>query len=229
MPFALSDYEAQVREFLDDNSHRTIEDLTIYVVGGNGTRTVFNLSRGNVINDNTNFPVEADINQAGYSSSNIASVDFKNGALTFTTAPVISQIVPTSLMVRYWYQEFLDADLDKFVNYGLQKIGISRIQDSTNYQNVSEANFNVVCLFGASQGYLTLSSRYSKMVNTTAEGKSSGKDAIAKNYLALSKEMEDRAEKERLAAQGARQGRSTVAQSTKFRVIPPAARFGGGR
>ena len=105
---------------------------------------------------------------------------------------------------------------------------------NANYQGLGSPQFNVVVLYAVCEGYYALSNRYARSVATSAEGKSSGKDAIAKMYLSLAKEFFDRAEKERLAINGPRQGSSTVAaakfsnnQSRAFNAL--AFRFQGNR
>jgi hypothetical protein len=218
MGYLITDYENTVREFLQDtgntNTNKMNEDCTIQVVGGNGSRTVFTLSKTNIVGGTSG--VYYDLNQAGYTNSGISSVDANNGWVTFASAPSLSGTVPTSLFIQYYYQEFLTSDIDTFVNFGLGAINTPPMTGSNNqttYQNLSQPQFNVVCLYGTFQGYYALAKKYAKQVNTTAEGKSSGKDAISKQFLALAKEYYDMAEKERLAINGPRQGRSTLPAS----------------
>jgi hypothetical protein len=211
-------YEAQVRQYLEDNGHRVVEELTLAVVGGGGTRLYFTLSKTNIVLNSAG----ADINQAGFVTTGF-TMDLVNGNIVFAVAPPLSTTVPTSLFVRYQYQEFADSELDAFIDYGLNKIGVDGLSTSTNYTGVGLANFNVVCLYAASQGYLSLSSRYAKFIDHSAEGKSFGKSKISERYLTLSQEYEMRAEKERLSAQGQRQERSTVAHHKTTSFAPRSA------
>ena len=216
----LTDYQSRIRQFLDDTatSHRVVEDLTTYVVGGNGARKSFHLSHRNLVAGST----LADVNKAGFLNTGFTTDD-PNAIVIFATAPPISQTVPTSLEVLYYYQEFMDADLGPFIDTGLNAIGVNASTVDTSYQNVTQPNFNVVCLYAASEGYGALASRYSKFVNAGAEGKSSGKSSISTMYKDLKVEYLARADAERLAVQGARQGRSTAVSSRQRSVLPPGA------
>lgn len=223
---ALTDYQTRIRQFLDDTvtSHKVTEELTTFVTGGNGARKTFSLSHANLVTGAT----QADVNLAGFLSTGF-TVDTVNGAVTFTVAPPLSTSVPTSLFIRYYYQEFTDADLAPFIDYGLNKIGVNGSAVDASYSLVTPSNFNVVCLYGASAGYQALASRYAKFVNTGAEGKSSGKSSISTMYKELSKEYETRGDAERIAVQGPRQGRSTVASVRVKSMLPPSANWTPGR
>jgi hypothetical protein len=232
MPWTQAQYEAQVQEFLQDtgntNNNRMVEDLTIQVVGGNGTRTVFTLSKPNIVNAGTS-SLFYDLNQSGFTNSGISSVDYSHGWVTFTAPPALSYMVPTSLFAQYNYQHFLLSEIDNFVNFGLGQIDTMPMAGqnaTTDYQGLTAPQFNVVCLYAAEEGYYALSNRYARQVNTTAEGKSSGKADISKMYLNLAKEYYDKAEKERLAINGPRQGRSTLPAAT---FTNPGGRGGIGR
>lgn len=222
MALTLAQYVAQVRAFVDDTttSHRFVEDLTNFVIGGNGARKSFSLSKQNLVTGKT----LADVNKAGFTSTGFTTDD-TNGTITFSVAPPLSSTVPTSLEVMSYYQEFTDADITPFVDYGLNKIGVNPSIIDNSYENVSTPNMNVVCLYAASQAYATLASRYTKYVDTSAEGKSSSKSAIAAGYLKSSQEFEARADAERVAVQGQRQGRSTVANLTNTPIRIRASRW----
>jgi hypothetical protein len=226
MALALSDYISQVRPYLDDTdtSHRVVDNLTTLVVGGNGLRKSFPLSHINLVAGKT----LADVNKAGFLSTGFL-VDLANAIVTFSTAPPLSGTVPTSLEILSYYQEFTDDQLTPLINYGLNKIGVNSISVDAAYANVLQPNFNVVCLYAASQGYSILSGRYAKFVDTSAEGKSSSKSTISENYLKLAQEYEERATLERLAVQGARQGRSTSVSTVKKSFQPSASNWAPNR
>lgn len=236
MGYSTLDYESQVQLFLQDtantNNNKMNEDLTVQVVGGNGTRTVFTLSKTNIVGGTS--AVFYDLNQAGYVNTGISAVDTTHGWVTFASAPQLSSTVPTSLFIQYNYQHFLQSDIDEFINFGLGALSMNPMTgDNSNagYQNVNSGQFNVICLYAAEEGYYALANRYARQVNTAAEGKSSGKDAISKQYLALAKEYYDKAEKERLAIYGPRQGRSTVAAAVinNHNNRPRVTNWGGFR
>lgn len=228
MAYVLSDFESQVRQFLDDtgltNTNRVVEDLTYQLVGGNGSRVAFNLSRTNLVASVT----QVSVNGAAFTTSGF-TVDTTNGLVTFNSAPTLSTTVPTNLQVLYYYQNFLTSEIDNFINYGLNKIGLAQVTVNTDYTQVNAANFNVVCLYGAASGYSELAARYSRMVDASAEGKSMGKSSVSARYQELAQIYEDRAEQERLAAQGPRQGRSTVASSVTKAFVPRSALWGPPR
>jgi len=215
MTWAITDYEGRVRQLINDTStsNRVIEELTNAVVGGNGSRTVFPLSHRNLVAG-----VMCSTNGAAYSTSGF-TVDTANGLLTFTVAPSLSTTTPTSLTSLYYWQNYTNTELDKYIDYGLQKIGVSS-SASAGLETVTEPLFNVVTLYAASAACLDLSGRYSRMVDMNAEGKSASASQIAKQYLELAKTYEDRAEKERLAVYGHRQGRSTAVSSTSNSFQP---------
>ena len=220
MAYLQVDFESAVQEYLQDtgttNNNRMVEDLTIQLVGGNGARTVYTLSKNNIVGGTTG--VLFNLNQTGFTNTGVASVDSVNGLMTFASAPQLSSSVPSNLTVLYYFQNFNLSEIDSFINFGLGAINTNPMTgDNSNlaYQGLGSPQFNVVCLYATYMGYYSLANRYARMVNTTAEGKSSGKDAISKQYLALAKEYYDMAEKERLAINGPRQGTSTVA-SAKF-------------
>jgi hypothetical protein len=166
----------------------------------------------------------ADVNKSGFVSTGF-TVDTANGIITFSTAPPLSTVVtnPTSLEVLSYYQEFTDTDVQKFIDYGLNKIGVMGSDVSNDYQNVTAPNFNVVCLYGASAGFSALVSRYAKFVDTSADGKSSSKSKICENYKNQAEDFEKRGDAERLAVQGFRQGRSTVANLKVNSNVPRSA------
>jgi len=219
MSYSQAQYEAQVREFLQDtgttNNNRMVEDLTIQVVGGNGSRTVFTLSRTNV--QTTSALPALDVNQTGFSKGWVSSVDTVNGILTTSSAPQLSTSVPTYVQALYYFQHFTDAEIDEFVNFGLGQVEstapMTGANATTSYQGLSSAQFNVVCLFATAMGYYSLSNRYAQMVNASAEGKNLGKGSIAQRYLELSDKYLAFAEDERKMIYGPRQGKSTVASS----------------
>ncbi len=219
--YSNTDYENQVREFRDDNARKMVEELTNYVVGGNGARKAFYLSKGNILNNDT-YAVQFDSNLAGYTATGISSVDTVNGIVNFTSAPALSGSVPTSLFILYWYQEFTNLDLDNFINYGLNKVqSTPPLSDpSAAFQNLSPALYNVVCLYATAQGNRNLAQRYAKLVDSSAEGTSSGKSKIPDMYMKMGQEFEDIAEKERLAAYGPAQGQATLVASTAARFKP---------
>jgi hypothetical protein len=170
----------------------------------------------------------ADVNKAGFVGTGFTTDDV-NGIIIFTVAPPLSSSVSTSLQVLSYYQEFTDSDITPFIDYGLNKIGVNPSIVDTSYDSVTTPNMNVVCLYAASQAYATLSARYSKFVDTSAEGKSSSKSKIADNYMKSSQEFEKRADEERLAVQGARQGRSTVANAQVTKIRMRDANYGVNR
>lgn len=242
MAYIQSQYETQVQEYLQDtgttNNNRMVEDLTVQVVGGNGSRTVFTLSRNNVLS--TSAMPQVDVNQGGFSHGWVSSVDTANGILTTSSAPPLSSSVPTYCQVLYYFQHFTLAEIDEFVNFGLGQLSKGPMTGQNANSDFAQANygeFNVVCLFAAVQGYLSLSNRYAQMVNVSGEGKSLGKGSISERYFNLAKEYYDAAEKERLAIYGPRQGRATVPQSIKTgqgSVLNPGGlnaltRYGGNR
>lgn len=222
MSFSLPQFTDRIRQYLDDTttSHKTVENLTFLVVGGNGSRKSFVLSKQNLVPSAT----LADVNKSGFVSTGF-TVDTANGIITFSTAPPLSTVVtnPTSLEVLSYYQEFTDTDVQKFIDYGLNKIGVMGSDVSNDYQNVTAPNFNVVCLYGASAGFSALVSRYAKFVDTSADGKSSSKSKICENYKNQAEDFEKRGDAERLAVQGFRQGRSTVANLKVNSNVPRSA------
>ena len=238
MSYLQTDLESAVQEYLQDtgttNNNRMVEDLTTQVVGGNGSRTAFTLSKNNIYGGTSS--VYLDSNQSGFTNANVLSINSNLGILTTSTPPQLSGSVPTNLTCLYYFQNFTLTEIDQFINTGLGMINTNPMtgdNSNLNYQGLGSPQFNVVVLYAVCEGYYALSNRYARSVATSAEGKSSGKDAIAKMYLNLAKEYFDRAEKERLAINGPRQGSSTVAaatfsskQSRPFRAIS----FGyGGR
>lgn len=219
MSYLQTDFEQAVQEYLQDtgttNNNRMVEDLTTQVVGGNGSRTVFTLSKNNIYGGTSS--VYLDSNQSGFINSNVLSINSNLGILTTSTPPQLSGSVPTNLTCLYYFQNFTLAEIDQFINTGLGMINTNPMtgdNSNLNYQGLGSPQFNVVVLYAVCEGYYSLSNRYARSVATSAEGKSSGKDAIAKMYLNLAKEYFDRAEKERLAINGPRQGSSTVAAAT---------------
>ena len=222
MSFTLPQFTNRIRQHLDDTatSHKTVENLTFLVVGGNGSRKSFILSKQNLVAGAT----LADVNKAGFVSTGF-TVDTANGIISFSTAPPLSTVItnPTSLDVLSYYQEFTDADVQQFIDYGLNKIGVMGSDVSTDYQNVAAPNFNVVCLYGASAGFSSLVSRYAKFVDTSADGKSSSKSKICENYRNQAEDFEKRGDAERLSVQGFRQGRSTVANLRVNTNVPRSA------
>ena len=239
MAYLQTDFEQAVQEYLQDtgttNNNRMVEDLTNQVVGGNGTRTVFTLSKNNIVGGTS--ALFLDTNQSGFSNSNVLSVNSSQGFMSTSTPPPLSGTVPTNLTCLYYFQNFTLTEIDQFINTGLGMINTNPMtgdNSNANYQGLGSPQFNVVVLYAICEGYYALSNRYARSVATSAEGKSSGKDAIAKMYLSLAKEFFDRAEKERLAINGPRQGSSTVAaakfsnnQSRAFNAL--AFRFQGNR
>lgn len=243
MAYTQADYENQVREYLQDtgtsNNNRVIEDLTVQVVGGNGSRTVFTLSKNNILSTSA-YPA-VDVNQAGFSTGWVSSVDATNGILTTSSAPQLSTTVPTYVQVLYYFNEFTDGEIDRFVNFGLGQVEatapMTGSTSSTAYQNFSPAQFNVACLFGTAMGYYELANKYAGYVDASAEGKSLAKGMISKQYMELSKQHLDWAYKEREAIYAPRQGRASVPSSImagqggqpNYNAFPRAFNYGGKR
>ena len=210
-------------------SNLLVEELTDLVVGGNGTRVAFELTHALVV---TTPAPQITANGAAYTTSGFTQA---SGILTFSVAPSLGVLpTPTSLKVRYYWNHFTDSityssasnfDIDQFINEGLQRIGVNDTNTDTSYTNVNQANFDVVGLYGASFACTELANRYARQVNIGAEGKSSGKAQISANYQNLAEKLVAQAEAERLAAQGARQGRSTVAQLAIRQTLPAGARW----
>jgi hypothetical protein len=238
MAWTLQNYIDQIRQKIDDTqiSNRMEEDLTDLVVGGNGARTNFPLSHQLV---NVSQPVLVDMNMNGYAGPGTPpAFTVINGILTFTTPPPLSNSypTPTSLRTIYYWNHFTDSyyyepspgwDIDEFINQGLGKMNFNPLPEfggDTSYENLKVQEFGVVCLYAVHFAYMKLSARYSRQTDQEAEGNSNKKSDISKNYLNLAKEALDDAEKERLAINGPRQGRATVAAIAFGRTMPRSAR-----
>lgn len=235
--YLTTDYEQAIRQTLGDigypyEENRVTEDLTNQVVGGNGNRLTFNLSHTNIASSGTMI----NVNEVGFISTGF-TVDQVNGIVIFTSGsqPALSNTYPypTKFETMYYYQNFQDSDLDEFVNYALGKFKLDPMTGSnstTQYQNVTSDIFNCIILYAVSQAYYRLASKYAKIPNVSAQGKSASKGSISQRYEDLAKEYLDAAEKERLALAGPRQGRSTIA-SHKITNQIPRGRFWqrGGR
>ncbi len=226
MPFTLANYISRIRQKIDDTaiSNRVEEDLTDLVIGGNGQRKGFPLTHAIVV---TSPAPSITANGAAYTTSGFTVA---SGILTFTAAPSLATLpTPTNLKCLYFWNHFTDSitypsfvnfDIDRFIDEGLQRIGVNDTTTDTSYTLVSQANFDVVCLYAASFACTELANRYARQVNIGADGKSSGKAQISKNYQDMADKLMKQAEDERLAAQGARQGRATVASLQIRRTVP---------
>lgn len=218
MSYSQSDYETAIRQTLGDlgwpyEESRIVEDLTNQVVGGNGNRLTFNLSHTNISSSGT----MVNINEIGFASTGF-TVDQVNGIVIFASGvqPTLSTTYPypTKFETLYYFQHFQTSDLDEFVNYGLGKFKLGPMtgdNSTQDFANTTSDIFNCILLYAVAQAYYRLSSKYARLTNNSAQGKSSGKSAIAQRYEDLGKEYLDAAEKERLAIYGPRQGRSTAA------------------
>lgn len=235
MAFSLQNYIDRIRQKIDDTaiSNRVEEDLTDLVIGGNGTRLSFPLTHALVVA--TPAPTIT-ANGAAYTTSGFTVA---SGILTFTVAPALGVLpTPTNLKCLYYWNHFTDSvaypssvvfDINNFINEGLQRIGVNDTNTDTSYAQVSQANFDVVCLYASSFACTELANRYARQVNIGADGKSSQKAQISANYQAMAEKLMKQAEDERLAVQGDRQGRSTVANLVIGRTLPNGANWGNGR
>lgn len=238
MSYTLTNYITQVRSQIGD-AYSTFyeEDWTSLLVGGNGTRTAYPLSHQLILTGQFNGYTS---NGGTYTTSGF-TVSIPNASVTFNTAPALgSGSNPSSLRFRYFFQILTDSvtwatlslpryDIDSFIDEGLAKLALNQTFVDTSYQNVTANQFNVICLYAKSYGFNALAGYYARTISQSAEGKSSDKSAISRNYQALAKEAFDDAEKERLALYGPRQGQSTVANFKQTTSVPRAAFWTPGR
>lgn len=235
--YSQTDYEASLRTLIPDQGFPSEasrifgEDLTGQVVGGAGSTFTFTLSHINIAASGA----MVNVNQAGYTTSGF-TVDTTNGLLIFPSGsqPTLSTTYPnpTQLLCTYYFQQFYNSDLDTFINYGLGKFSYPPMTGDnadTTYQNLNSGFYNCVLLYAASQAFYSLFSKYSRITNISAQGKSAGKGSVAQRYEELAKEYNDKAELERVSLYGARQGRSTAANNVIRHNLSPGTRWRSGR
>lgn len=209
MAFTATDFRNKIREFLDDTptSHMVKpDDLSAQV---DGVKTQFFASNQNLVSG-----VKAS-KDGGALAPVTSEDDLALGIVSVSPAP------QTSLQLVYFYLFFTDAQIDSLRDHGLQRTGF----DSTTLANVPPGLFSVVCLYAAAQGFRTLAGRHATKYDASVEGKSFSKGSLFEHYMQLAEEFEEKADKERLAFYGDRQGRSTEARSKIQRIAYPGGLY----
>lgn len=201
MSFADTDYRARIRQYLDDTetSHPVKpDDLSNQLVLGQ-SKTQFLASNSNLVAASVKFSADG----AAYTATGLTIDDAAMGVVTVPSAPV------GTLALIYFYQFFLEADIDRMRAAGLQKVG----QPDADFATLPEGLFTPACRFAAADGARELAQRFARMYSTSTQGQSAEKQQISEKYQALAADLEETAEKERLAFWGNRFDGNTEANS----------------
>ena len=180
----LANIQNSARLILDDTAtakFNRAEDLTRQI---SGTNKLFYLDNRYIAS------VELVLVDGAVVSSGNYTLNATKGLITLVAAPTVS------ISVSYYWQDFLDADLQDFCYRGLAEIGSSTGQANVeaDLATVPEALKKAVLEYTAHFGFLALISKTARLFSAGAGKKNIDKDGIAKKYQEQAKEYWDKAE-----------------------------------
>ncbi len=136
-----------------------------------GLRKVFKLSNKNIV---------AGASSAFYVADSGTPVtadptDPVNGLSILATAP------QASFEYYYYYQKFIDAEIQQFLDTGLGKVGMTE----TTLTTIDQGLWDVVSHYASAEAYHTLMGRFAETFTTSVEGESYTMSDIFKSYRIL--------------------------------------------
>ena len=133
-----------------------------------GIRKVFKLSNRNILSGNAFYVQDA----AAPVTANPS--DLLNGIAVMAAAPV------SSLEWYYYYQDFIDAEIQQFLDYGLGEVGLGE----TDLAKIPQGLWTVVSHFASAEAALNRMNRFAESFNTAIEGETYDMADIYKAYKA---------------------------------------------
>lgn len=174
MPLA-ADFRGYVRNLIEDlaGSHVVRREDLRRSVNGN---QVDGVNKDFILNNQKFITGTLTVSPDGGAYITPPTLNATRGTFSLTTAPA------TSLIARYDFQNFLDAEVDEHVNNGLRFVGIA------TPASVPFGLEQAVILESAASCFNALASRTAHFFDASVGGKGINKASIKQHYLALAKE-----------------------------------------
>ena len=136
-----------------------------------GLRKVFKLSNKNIVTGNPSTFYVVDNGTPVYADP----TDPVNGLIVLATAPALS------FEYYYYFQKFIDSEIQQFLDTGLGKVG----QTETTLTTIDQGLWDVVSHYASAEAFHSLMAKFAETFNTNVEGEDYTMSDIFKAYKTL--------------------------------------------